>query len=210
MFDAIKKYFNKETDETLAESIFLTKTSSTFMKKYESEINQIYLVLQIDRETFDLTYIPFLENTADFIQDCPCFIDDNYKKKTGLFELCLQGSLNATKKRRGYMLPPGTGTENIEKEKSLWTFIIFSTSIITIIRESFLYCDIEVSSNNKTFKAWNFNDENLHSFKSYRVRLKKNVSNFEKHIFSEFFYDKFLTSDVLGWIKSNKDAYREW
>jgi len=211
MFSLFKKK-NDIDDNDLNDGLIKTKPGVEIIDFYKNEIELIYTTLQVSRDNFDSTYLPFIIAFTDFIQTLPCPNTPQYNKPEGLIKLCLLGGLNAVKKRRGFVLPPGTRTDIQDLQRSVWSYAIFTSAVIIIIKNHIFDCEIEVTNDRKEFTSWScFEGKGLGEYKYIRFRksfIPNTVSLTE--VFATFIHIRFLPKEGLKWLMMDDALFKEW
>lgn len=211
MFKFLKK--RDKNNETSSKSGISTQNSDDIISAHEKEIDLIYTTLQLSRENFDAIYLTYIKNFSFFIQSIPCFNTKGYEKYHGLIHLSLLAGLNAIKKRRGFVLPPGTRTDIQELQRSVWSFVVFTSAVNTILKNHLLDAYIEVSNDNgKTFEKWCLFDlEPIGNYQLFRFKESTETNiDLKKPIAASFLFNQFISKEGLNWIKKYDDVFSEW
>lgn len=96
----------------------------------EKHINKLASLVSVPERHFYELYRSPVERFAEFVQQIPASEAHHHAGPGGMLDHTLEVVMAALSIRRGYLLPPGSSVEIFAKKQDLWTYAVFTGSIL--------------------------------------------------------------------------------
>lgn len=210
MFNFFQSKKPKEVKEFDSVDVVKTPTHLLSRDKTKTLISEINKNLNVTKEIWVQHYLKSIHNFAYLVQELPASQQHHHNTKNGLLDHTLEVVLHGLKLSKGYILPPNTKPELINKEAEKWRFAIFLTLLTHDLGKVSTDLDVEIFLEEKGWCKWvQWQDEADYVGKQYRYKFinkERSIYSKEAHkIASLLFLNKILTDRATHWLMSNNE-----
>ncbi len=155
-------------------------------------------------------YIPTLHNFMALCQAMPSDIQNPIAYSLLTQRLSL--AIAALKLRRGCMLPKNSNSETIAEQEPLWTYALFTTSLLIKIHHIQSDRTIELyQDKNKTLGVWHAVVGSLYEADtSYKIIPQEQPLKISNEILQAMLLEKIIPQIGMRWLSSCQDVFSLW
>ena len=193
---------------------FLVKESIEILPTKSGMVEEIRSLISVPEKYWNVLYYPCIANLSELCQDLPASEYHHHSHAGGLLEHTLDVCLRSLKYRQGNQLPAGGSPDEVTQESQLWTYAIFTASLIHDIGKPLSDQSITLyDHNHKVLRNWNplldrMHDHNSFSYTFEYIRGDNNKRNYQLHqLTSPLFINSIIPKQGLAWLSSNNIFY---
>lgn len=174
--------------------------------KLEPQIQRIKRSVSLQNKSFEVLYSPAINSFMELVQLMPASESYHHAENGGMIKHTLSVIEYAVHERRKHTLPIAGTPEEIESQKFLWTYTIFTGALLHDVGKVCTLVDFITQSKGAS-KIHNVYGDALAQNTQYQLRFKQSNYSLHDNMGASFYY--LLPKVGRGFIASNLDIYAE-
>ncbi len=205
--------FKKKPPTAVAEGLFACLSGQQMIEFIPLKhcLNEIRQLVSAPDDVYEKFYLSTLYGMAEFCQAMP-FSKTHFDMDYGLLKRQLMLAIAALKIRRGKLLPQQGEIETIAREEAAWTYVVFSSSLLSDIHG--VQHDRTVTlhqANGDAAGMWTPLSGSLYEkTRYYRVKWVTNKEITDTAILMAALSGRIIPPAVIRWLADKKALYTLW
>ena len=206
------KVFTKKSAvsiKALADDVLPVKNADALLNPHMNKLYQLKHLVSVTPEDYQHYYMDLIQSVARLFQQLPSPCYEKYSQAGDLLKLTLERVVTALKLRRAYMLPAGADTETCYKEQDVWTYAIFTASLLKDVWQVGAYFEVSILDSHRVFN-WNVKEQLfLSEGQHYRYTLKT-APVWQPIEHNYLLCESLLPAIGLMWLRQHPQLFEEW
>jgi hypothetical protein len=177
---------------------------------YAKQIKQLKELLSVTKDIYQDYYLQPLLQLAARVQHLPAFAKGSYHVRGGFLKLVLQRTIVALKYRRSMMLPIGAPPELQYHEHDLWTYAVYTASLLMDCWMLHSGYEIYIGSTSHRLERWYPLAEVMPLGQNYQFKLANKLDESFRPAFNALMAPQLVSAKGLQWLAQAPHVFDDW
>lgn len=200
----------RKRSSTPAVEGFQVRSGGELLGEHESHLRNIQRLCGVPERHWRTLYLDAMVAYANYVQRLPASESHHHPGPGGLLSHTLEALTHALRIRRGHLLPQGADAEEITAKQDLWSYAVFSTTLLHDIGKPLMdQCVTLFDAGGKRIGLW----DGLAPMQAglwYRVRFRPDRVHRLHERAALLLAQRIIPEPALAWLVSDPHVTAVW